>query len=159
MIIIIIIIVLLLLIIITLLLFSFRRTSLTFMSKSSWLSSFQIVCLECTHNQLSVMLVIKDFVILVIILTKTGCCQEIVPTRLVSTEKRPLDDDLVFIINTNTKAQCHYICIQNNECVAVIYRDTGYLCHGYKTMYEEEYLVEDEYGWHVERTGILYIYV
>ncbi|KAK2148741.1 hypothetical protein LSH36_485g01017 [Paralvinella palmiformis] len=99
------------------------------------------------------MLVIKDFVILVIILTKTGCCQEIVPTRLVSTEKRPLDDDLVFIINTNTKAQCHYICIQNNECVAVIYRDTGYLCHGYKTMYEEEYLVEDEYGWHVERTG------
>ena len=126
------------------------------MCTSSWLSSLQIVCLECTHNQLSVMLVIKDFVILLIVLTKTGCCQEIVPTHLMSTEKRPFDDDLVFTINTNTKAQCHYICIPNNECVAVIYRDPGFLCHGYKMMSEDEYLVQDEYGWHVTRTGFVY---
>ena len=68
---------------------------------------------------------------------------------------KPLASEQIFSIQIATAAQCRYICIQNKECLAVLYASSGLLCNGYKSASEEKSLIEDEKVWKVVRQGLI----
>ena len=72
---------------------------------------------------------------------------------------KPLASEHIFSIQIATASQCRYICIQNEECLAVLYASSGLLCDGYKSASEEKSLTEDEKAWKVVRRGsVTFIY-
>ncbi|KAK2150610.1 hypothetical protein LSH36_399g07040, partial [Paralvinella palmiformis] len=55
--------------------------------------------------------------------------------------------DRIFNEEILSVAQCQYVCIQNDDCLALMYDEVNHLCHGYKSQEQGESLRENTNIW------------
>ena len=74
-------------------------------------------------------------------------------TRMARIYKKPVDDDQILNIELTTEAQCRYTCIQNVQCLTVLWDSARNRCFGYKSRAEDETVSENMKIWHLIYQG------
>ncbi|KAK2140030.1 hypothetical protein LSH36_1509g00006 [Paralvinella palmiformis] len=83
------------------------------------------------------------------ILWKLATGSDLVTFKLSPISKKPPESDQLFQIETSTAFQCTVVCIQNRNCLTVMYDKINLLCRGYYNHVKAENLRPNVNAWQV----------
>jgi len=87
------------------------------------------------------------------ILWKLATGSDLVTFKLSPISKKPPESDQLFQIETSTAFQCTVVCIQNRNCLTVMYDKINLLCRGYYNHVKAENLRPNVNAWQVTYKG------